>query len=852
MERGPVSAGINTYCWAINTSDKLMLDVSKSYSGNTYLKYIPVVLDSKFSMAKMDTAEWYAVKYTRNKPLSYIVSNNNRYAMVYTLLDGCAVLGIWYKFTDDMYVFYARMSLISYINSTACKYVGSMMTDNYRSIVKTNIYNLVRYYDIRNELVLKIVKGQFKRERISEQHHTLLRPEEILSIVEGCVITNVNDKIESIIINTSLINNIETVEKIYVINCIITKAEVLDINIEATIASIILWILQTDIWCVRLFHHIINKSRNYDELNDWLKLEGRLSKQMQGIIRDNMNQIFELNVLMNRRDKQIDWDKEIHNRVNCTNVLNVSYSDVKMQAKRIFEQGLINAKLPKKQNWQEYWEVRWATMPVGSFVSQYETDMREKESINDRRMANKTTVLSSVGNRDFSYYACRNPEIYSTASTKYEWGKVRALYGCDITSFLMADFSMGNCEELLPGYFPVGEMANEDKIKTIFNGMRKGIPVCYDYDDFNSQHSVSSMTAVIDAWILVYGKFLSSEQLQAACWTFKSIKNMFAKINDKVIKVEGTLFSGWRLTSFMNTVLNRIYMNIAGFEQEIMYAIHNGDDVFAITEYMHNARDLICRCNRIGIRAQTSKMSIGTIAEFLRIDNFAKNSTGSQYITRACATATHSKIESEAAISLEAALNATNDRMKALIVRGGKKEIVIKIEELMIRNYCKLFNTDYDVARMYYRLHPVQGGCNTSAEIQKVRLIKSKYGNMNNKNAEVLAKRMMLGAGDYVRYVARTFNVPIEKISFDEVLAANKEMVRSELTTMVITTETRKEVHYYKAAYKAHKTKKTSANIAKARLLNYFGLNISNLADAQLMRYIQRVDNPLEFVRFIT
>lgn len=66
-----------------------------------------------------------------------------------------------------------------------------------------------------------------------------------------------------------------------------------------------------------------------------------------------------------------------------------------------------------------------------------------------------------IGKRNFEYYYNRVPMIYSSVSTKYEWGKVRALFGCDITSYLMADFPMGQAEECLPSYFPVGQKANE-------------------------------------------------------------------------------------------------------------------------------------------------------------------------------------------------------------------------------------------------------------------------------------------------------------------------------------------------------------------------------------------------------
>lgn len=51
------------------------------------------------------------------------------------------------------------------------------------------------------------------------------------------------------------------------------------------------------------------------------------------------------------------------------------------------------------------------------------------------------------------------------ASIKYEWAKLRAIYGTDLTSYILTHFAFYNCEDCLPPMFPVGQKANPKFLK---------------------------------------------------------------------------------------------------------------------------------------------------------------------------------------------------------------------------------------------------------------------------------------------------------------------------------------------------------------------------------------------------
>nr|UVG55935.1 putative RNA-dependent RNA polymerase [Poaceae Liege totivirus 8] len=621
-----------------------------------YTILIPIYLTSKLKYTESkDQIQFIysgssvmSCQHEHIKPLEYYQEFRHT---VYHKLDKEYVLGIWLK--DEylaLYHFYIDLRYLSAFSIKTNARVGSVLTENYRSYAPTRGGDWYSIYDnevsFKYDVHLQITKGQFKRERITQEHHTLMRPEEILASMEDTAKVHRNQ--DGKIVSVNLHKKGDT--RVLACTLLIERADKLGLNTEASIATFMLYIYMAPIFAVNMIIDILINTNTLEELRRTLKIEGIAAKQAQHYKRQDLNFIFELNVLFNRIDHKVDWEKEKHNRTDGLNVVNIDSKEIYDYAIDIFKQARMIGKKPKRKLWKEYWGTRWATMPTGSFVSQYDDDNILKKNINDPLSRNKTTVLSTCNDRSLESFLNRPAMIYATTSVKYEWDKVRALYGCDITSYLMADFSMGDCEECLPAYFPVGDNADSTYVQYIMDKMKEGVPLCYDYDDFNAQHSKGAMKAVIKAWLNVFKNFLTPEQYLAGIWTLKSLNKMIINFKDNGGEVEvlGTLYSGWRHTSFMNTVLNRIYLMKAGLAQLTTHSIHNGDDVFAVTDNIQNALLLIENAKKFNIRAQVSKMNIGTIAEFLRVDGRASTPTGAQYLTRACTTAVHSRIETTA------------------------------------------------------------------------------------------------------------------------------------------------------------------------------------------------------------
>lgn len=500
----------------------------------------------------------------------------------------------------------------------------------------------------------------------------------------------------------------------------------------------------------------INLIRSYGEISRlWLKKEGVNAKQAQNCCKYDLSKLFELNVLENRVDEEVDWAKEKLNRTKLKAVP-VSYGSVLNLAAKLFANAKSQGARPMKMSWRDYWDQRAVTMPTGAVHSRYDEDDILIRKL-PRGARNKKGFASALPDYEQSQFLNRHPEITAHVSTKYEWGKTRALYGCDFTSHVNADFGLMGCEDTFPNNILTGSRATPNEVKKEMDLMN-GVPLCYDYDDFNSQHTISSMKAVIDAWLMVYNELLTKEQHEAVIWTRNSIDCMIVKnsYTEDKYQATGTLFSGWRLTSFINSILNAVYLDIAGIDECCYKSVHNGDDVFSSAKSVGHSLSLIDRAAVLGARAQKTKMNIGTIAEFLRMDIKARKTTMTQYLTRGCATFVHSRIELEAPYSLRNLVSAYYTRYSELISRGAIVVDIRKCYRKQLYFSARLFEVDKDIINLLIETDLSAGGIRKNGTISNYRLVEVEQDRLEGriKDIKTLTHK---GISAYTSFLKRKF-----------------------------------------------------------------------------------------------
>lgn len=644
-------------------------------------------------------------------------------------------INVYKLYIGEEVAWYAKLDEVDYTMPEVAAYVGSILTGNLSGMLSMgtcNYYDLLYEYGIRENDRLNAFHYRYslqkEKEKISQFHHYHVRLRDLYRNVDSIDVTG-----------------LEGVLALY-----LDRFN----NVESTHATFITYFRALPKKERYLF---IGMLRNYKRItNDWLKEEGRLSKQSVGTCDFELSKLFELNVLVNRLDTPVDWQQEQYNR-QVPQLAKVTPDQVFKHATVLFRLAEREGKRPLKMDFDEYWSQRAIAMPAGAI---HDTDPYINGIIKTLpyQIKNKKGLASALPTLDHNYWMSKEKKIDSYTSTKYEWGKARALYGCDFTSHVHADYGLLACEETFPYFIPTGRDANSEYIAEVMKPYSNKIPFCYDYEDFNSQHSFEAMKAVIDAWLVVFGDYLSTEQKKSIVWTRDSVQTQYVNnsLRDERYRSNGTLFSGWRLTSFMNTALNYCYLAQSGINNCTTLHMHNGDDVFSTVDNLAQAVRLYGAAKARGVRANMTKMSIGTIAEFLRTDMRAKNKTSSQYLTRGVATFVHSRIESSAPTSYRNLVEAYSTRYNEVLERGGDYATVRPLYRKQLFFARQLFDVSEETQQKLLSYNTVAGGLNSDGIITDELLVEANY-EQSASIVDTLEPHIRPGVKAYTTYLSSKF-----------------------------------------------------------------------------------------------
>jgi hypothetical protein len=224
----------------------------------------------------------------------------------------------------------------------------------------------------------------------------------------------------------------------------------------------------------------------------------------------------------------------------------------------------------------------------------------------------------------------REPAVHAAASEKVnERGKVRALYAGDPASYYVTAAALMPLEDAWDhdqAIIVPGSAAELHLIAQRRAALKDGVGMMYDYSDFNVMHTLESLSACFSA-----AKPLASRlgPEWAACleWSAKSALNQTATLPTHVtFRTKNGLFSGWRATTWCNTVLNWAYVTCAvegalkASGARLLHRQHVGDDVFSVADSWTSAVAVYDALQNAGCTAQASKVLFSeSAAEFLRV-----------------------------------------------------------------------------------------------------------------------------------------------------------------------------------------------------------------------------------------
>jgi len=348
--------------------------------------------------------------------------------------------------------------------------------------------------------------------------------------------------------------------------------------------------------------------------------------------------LVEGNVLAGRLAASVDLSQDRDYRLSpegvAAKVLHCDQHELAKHVRAILDDELRECTLP---DMDEFWDKRWLWCVNGSHSPAASAELGIDHS--------QLTRFHTQTYRRMAAEACTSNPIPGwsgrtlvSCSEKLEHGKSRAIYACDTRSYFAFEWLLGPVQRawrnrrvlLDPG--GGGHSAIADRVRRSFLG--GGVNLMLDYDDFNSHHSTASMQTVIR-------ELCSKLNVDAAFSSVlvSSFDQTYCKVSGEWKKVYGTLMSGHRGTTFINSVLNAAYLRAAWTAPvyDKLFALHAGDDVFIRVHDLTSCAPLLQRAAEYGCRMNPAKQSLGNrVAEFLRMAIGPVSSVG--YFARSVAS----------------------------------------------------------------------------------------------------------------------------------------------------------------------------------------------------------------------
>ncbi|AJA41109.1 RNA-directed RNA polymerase [Phomopsis vexans RNA virus] len=285
---------------------------------------------------------------------------------------------------------------------------------------------------------------------------------------------------------------------------------------------------------------------------------------------------------------------------------------------------------------EEHWSSRWSWAVNGSHSS----------------MVSKTVPMVGVRGKHVHKYHRRawlesvrddprpnwEGKTFVSCNPKLECGKTRAIYACDTVSYLAFEHLMAPVERAWQGRRILlnpgkgGSIGLAERVKRCRD--RSGVSMMLDYTDFNSHHTTSAQQILIEETCALTGyppdltaKLVRSFELQDIYLSGK-----------RVGRSAGTLMSGHRCTTYINSVLNMAYLMVVLGEDFVLerQSLHVGDDVYLGARDYPDAGHIITEVMRSPLRMNKSKQSVGHVGtELTRVASNKRDSFG--YLARATA-----------------------------------------------------------------------------------------------------------------------------------------------------------------------------------------------------------------------
>lgn len=309
----------------------------------------------------------------------------------------------------------------------------------------------------------------------------------------------------------------------------------------------------------------------------------------------------------------------------------------------------------------EMWALRHQWTATGSAAksattmdpSNFTVDGRRVEGEPETVRLNKKAYSEALDERWLHEVLASQPQLVSETSEKLEHAKRRALYSSDVPNYFATHYVLYQLEGVLDSPLVDLRQGGDAALIAIERRAREAAgDACgwmYDFADFNAQHGPNDIAATIGlAERAVMGDDAQACSFKQACrWAAAAVHNTTARdpTSGGTYQVQWGLQSGWRGTSWANTLLNVAYITTvaqtvtqATGRWPLVRSQHSGDDVYGLTPTWVDAVAMSDYADKCGLRAQPDKVLIDSGAEYLRVSYDESTPAARGYPLRAVAS----------------------------------------------------------------------------------------------------------------------------------------------------------------------------------------------------------------------
>lgn len=459
------------------------------------------------------------------------------------------------------------------------------------------------------------------------------------------------------------------------------------------------------------------------------------------ITEDQRQSVMYMNMLTGRQMYEADWMKVYEERKDETGTDYVSFDPVRKVWSRgqylvDFNEALAEAYLllfshpveARVHSFQDFWVKRRSWVAKGSTVLstlpkemlKYNVVFHGLDGGPDQVMETRHNKKSLFESEQILNVLNETEETWNATKVVpklNETGKKRELLPGTLLHYLIFSYVLYVAEKQKRIGSTRLNQNDDDNIQYYDRKMTDKLQhLLYDWADFNTQHSKEDMAKVI-SWL----KNIPSapEDYGLYCESIaESFYHMYLITDEgEKLKLEKGLFSGWRGTTWINTVLNYVYVavgircceRIYG-DFSIAYVDHGGDDLDIAFNQSEDTFRLLDVMDAIGFEAKDIKQMIDVKAEFYRNTITEEGVFASP--TRAMANFVSGNWESSGAKTISEKTTSILDQVSKLIRRGVDAVFCNQLGVAALKHWLKIKVDDewMKIRDEVIHGHPEDGG----------------------------------------------------------------------------------------------------------------------------------------------